>query len=91
MSERLGPFVILSNENVSTKTNILDQQSGNLNLSDNTAQIIDEEIRLIIDKAYKNAALIINNNVDKLHIMAMSLLKYETINSDQINNIMDNT
>lgn len=91
MSERLGPFVILNNDNTPTKSNMLDQQSGTLNFSDNTAQIVDEEIRLIIDKAYKNAALIINNNVDKLHDMAMSLLKYETINNDQISAIMSNT
>ncbi|PJD94583.1 MAG: ATP-dependent zinc metalloprotease FtsH [Legionella sp.] len=57
-------------------------------ISDNTAQQIDEEVRAIINRNYQRAKSILQDNMDKLHLMAESLIKYETIDADQIQEIM---
>jgi cell division protease FtsH len=57
-------------------------------VSDETAHIIDEEIRYVIDRNYKRAEQILTDNKDKLDLMATALMKYETINAEQINDIM---
>jgi cell division protease FtsH len=57
-------------------------------ISDRTAQQIDEEVRSIIDRNYQRAKEILVANMDKLHMMAESLIKYETIDSNQIKEIM---
>ena len=57
-------------------------------LSDQTARSIDEEVRRIIDRNYKRARKILLDNLDKLHGMAEALLRYETIDGDQISDIM---
>ena len=53
-----------------------------------TSNSIDTEVRKIIDVNYKKATKLLNDNLDKLHTMADSLLTYETIDSDQIDDIM---
>ncbi|CAM3626207.1 ATP-dependent zinc metalloprotease FtsH [Legionella longbeachae] len=57
-------------------------------MSDRTAQQIDDEVRAIIDRNYKRAKEILVTNMDKLHLMAQSLIKYETIDFQQIQEIM---
>ena len=57
-------------------------------ISDMTAGIIDEEIRALIDSNYIRAQKILQHNIHILHRMAAALIKYETINVDQINAIM---
>ncbi|MCW8408788.1 ATP-dependent zinc metalloprotease FtsH [Legionella sp. PATHC035] len=57
-------------------------------MSDRTAQQIDDEVRAIIDRNYKRAKEILVSNMDKLHLMAQSLIKYETIDFKQIQEIM---
>lgn len=57
-------------------------------ISDRTAQQIDEEVRAIIDRNYNRAKDILVANMDKLHTMAESLIKYETIDANQIKEIM---
>ncbi len=58
-------------------------------LSDETAHAIDEEVRRIIDTNYERARTILQQNMDKLHVMAEALMKYETIDNEQIKDIMD--
>lgn len=87
MSEKLGLFV--SNMETSQQVfNIFSEDSRSIKISEKTANLIDEEIKYLIDKTYKKAAFIIVNNIEKLHKLAMALLKYETINIDQINKIL---
>ncbi|MCC5791269.1 MAG: ATP-dependent zinc metalloprotease FtsH [Legionellaceae bacterium] len=62
--------------------------SHNKEISDHTAQRIDEEVRDIIDRNYQRACVILKENLDKLHKMAEGLIKYETIDIDQIKEIM---
>ncbi|AOU23618.1 ATP-dependent metalloprotease [Legionella pneumophila] len=57
-------------------------------MSDRTAQQIDDEVRAIIDRNYQRAKEILETNIDKLHLMAQSLIKYETIDTNQIQEIM---
>lgn len=57
-------------------------------MSDETAKQIDAEIRRIIDECYKKAQDILQENFDKLHAMAEALMQYETIDTDQIDDIM---
>ncbi|MES2491263.1 MAG: ATP-dependent zinc metalloprotease FtsH [Pseudomonadota bacterium] len=56
--------------------------------SDNTAMAIDKEIREIIEKNYARAHKILTENIDKLHAMSQALMKYETIDADQVHRIM---
>ncbi len=58
------------------------------NLSDAMAQLVDAEIRRIIDEQYGRARKIIEDNRDKVEIMAKALIEWETLDSDQINDIM---
>jgi len=57
-------------------------------VSDETSHAIDEEIRQFIDRNYERAEKMLNDNMDKLHVMAEALLKYETIDAKQIEEIM---
>ena len=58
------------------------------NVSDDTAHAIDEEIRAFIDRNYHRAKTILEENLDKLHAMAAALMQYETIDEEQIADIM---
>ncbi len=57
-------------------------------VSDETAHKIDEEVRSIVDRNYERANSILTENLEKLHLMAKALIKFETIDSDQIDDIM---
>lgn len=56
--------------------------------SEETSKLIDSEVKLIIDTCYKRADKLLNDNLDKLNVMANALLKYETIDAPQIDDIM---
>ena len=53
------------------------------NYSEHVASEIDREVRNIVDKAYDNAYTLMEENIDKLHIIAQALLKYETISGEE--------
>lgn len=59
-------------------------------IADDTAQQIDAEIRAIIDRNYQRARKILTEHIDKLHLMAEALIKYETIDDEQLRDIMEN-
>ncbi len=58
-------------------------------IAEDTARKIDDEVRRILDQAYETARGILVENEDKMHVMAKALMKYETIDSGQIDDIMD--
>ncbi|WP_319381386.1 ATP-dependent zinc metalloprotease FtsH [Thiomicrorhabdus sp.] len=62
--------------------------SRNANVSGEVSKKIDEEIRTIIDRNYERARQILIDNNDKLEIMTECLMKYETIDKDQVDRIM---
>jgi cell division protease FtsH len=57
-------------------------------MSDETALAIDKEVRHIIDECYAKARQLLDDNRDKLDVMAEALMQYETIDSEQIDDIM---
>lgn len=63
--------------------------SQNKEVSDKTAEKIDEAVRVIVDRNYERARAVLTENLDKLHKMATALIKYETIAAPQIKAIMD--
>ncbi len=58
-------------------------------ISGTTRESIDSEVRMIIDRNYQRAEDILRTNMDKLHLMADALMKYETIDVSQIDSIME--
>ena len=62
--------------------------SQNKEISNETARQIDEEVRIIIDRNFERAKTILSEKLDILHLMAESLIKYETIDSNQLKEIM---
>jgi len=85
MSEKLGALVYSEEEGEVFLGRSVTQHK---NVSDETAHIIDEEVRLVIDSNYDRAKDILVNHNDKLIAMSNALLKYETIDRDQIDDIM---
>ncbi len=85
LSERLGPLTYSEEDGEVFLGHSVTQHK---NVSDETAHAIDGEIRAIIDRNYARAENLLKENMDKLHTMADALIKYETIDSDQIDDIM---
>jgi len=86
LSEKLGPLTYSEDEGEVFLGHSVAQHKA---VSDETAHDIDKEIRSIIDRSYARAEEILKFNLDKLHKMAEALMKYETIDSDQIDDIMN--
>ena len=85
LSEKLGPLTYSEEDGEVFLGRSVTQHKA---ISDETAHAIDEEIRNIIDKNYKRSEKILKKNIDKLHLMADALIKYETIDQAQIDDIM---
>ncbi len=86
LSDKLGPMVYSDDEGEVFLGRSVTQHKQ---ISDDTARIIDEEIRDIVDRNYERAKKILDDNNDKLHLMADALMKYETIDAAQINDLME--
>ena len=85
LSERLGPLTYSEDDG---EVFLGRSVTRHKNVSDETAHVIDEEIRSIIDCNYRRAEQLLRDNLDKLHTMAEALIKFETIDSEQIGDIM---
>ncbi len=85
LSERLGPLTYSEEEQEIFLGHSVTQHK---NVSDETSHVIDEEIRHIIDRNYERSRRLLTDNLDKLHAMAAALMKFETIDHDQIDDIM---
>ena len=85
LSSRLGPLVYGEDEE---QVFLGHSVARHKEISDETANAIDEEVRLVIDKNYRRSENLLNDNMDKLHMMADALMKYETIDKNQIKDIM---
>ena len=85
LSERLGPLTYTEDEG---EVFLGRSMNRHKQVSDETAHVIDEEIRAIVDRNYARASEILTAHMDQLHKMAGALLRYETIDQDQIADIM---
>jgi cell division protease FtsH len=86
MTDALGPVVYAENEG---EVFLGRSVTKTTHMSEATMQKVDSEIRKIIDAQYKVAWDILDQNRDKAHVMANALLEWETIDADQINDIME--
>jgi cell division protease FtsH len=86
MTTALGPMVYAENEGEVFLGRSVTQTK---NISEATMQKVDAEVRKIIDEQYARARKLIEDNSDKMHAMAKALLDLETIDADQIDDIMN--
>ncbi|MBT8145175.1 MAG: AAA family ATPase, partial [Gammaproteobacteria bacterium] len=86
LSEKLGPLTYSEEDGEVFLGRSVTQHKQ---VSDGTAHTIDEEVRRVIDTNYQRADQILQDNMDKLHKMADALIRYETIDENQIKDIME--
>ena len=86
LSNKMGPLAYAEEEGEVFLGKSVSKQKT---VSDETAHTIDSEIRKIIDEQYTRAKKLITDNMDKMHVMADALMKWETIDSGQIDEIME--
>ena len=85
MSDKLGPLEYGENQQeVFLGHSVAQSQS----ISSATAKIIDEEVREIVEAAYKRATMILKDNLDDLHILGKGLLEYETLSGEEITDLL---
>ncbi|WP_431854193.1 ATP-dependent zinc metalloprotease FtsH [Azospirillum sp.] len=85
MSEKLGPLLY----GEPTQEVFLGHSvAQHKNISDHTAQTVDEEIRRIVEEAYADARTILTEHIDQLHTVAKGLLEYETLSGDDISTLL---
>ncbi len=87
LSEKLGAQLYTEEE----QNSYLGSAGGGQmsHLSDETARLIDTEVKELLDRCYKRATQILEDNRDKLELMKDALMEYETIDSQQIDDIMN--
>jgi cell division protease FtsH len=85
MSDVMGPMVYSENEG---EVFLGRSVTKTTNISEETMRKVDAEVRRIIDEQYAIARKLIEDNQDKMHAMASALLEWETIDSDQLDDIM---
>jgi cell division protease FtsH len=81
MSDRLGPLLYAQNEE---EVFLGHSVARTQNVSEATAQLIDEEIRRFVEEAHEKARKILTEHLDDLHTIAKALLEYETLSGDEI-------
>jgi cell division protease FtsH len=86
LSEKLGPLTYDEEEG---EIFLGHSVTKHKEISDETARLIDYEIKDIIERNYGKAEDILKENIDKLNIMAEALIKYETLDTHQIDDIME--
>jgi cell division protease FtsH len=84
MSTRLGPVNLNADERQSMTLDI-----GSKPYSDKTSEVIDEEVRALIDEGYQTARTILENNQDIMQRLAGALMKYETLSAEEVRQIVD--
>ncbi|MCG6436604.1 ATP-dependent zinc metalloprotease FtsH [Vibrio parahaemolyticus] len=85
-SEKLGPLLYAEDEGEVFLGRSVTQTK---HMSDDTAKLIDDEVRQIIDRNYDRAKKILEDNMDIMHAMKDALMKYETIDARQIDDLME--
>ena len=88
LSDKLGPLMYGEDHDQPFLGQSMGMGGRQIEFSDATANIIDEEVRNVIDRNYKRAKTMLEKNVDILHAMAEALIKYETIDAGQVDDLM---
>jgi cell division protease FtsH len=85
LSDKLGP---LSYDEEDGEVFLGHSVTRHKNIAGDTQRVIDEEVRSLIDRNYQRTRALLQENQAKLHTMAAALMKYETIDAEQIDDIM---
>ncbi|PVX40451.1 membrane protease FtsH catalytic subunit [Pasteurella langaaensis DSM 22999] len=85
-SDKLGPILYSEDEG---EVFLGRSMAKAKHMSDETAHLIDEEVRAIVDRNYARARQLLTDNIDILHAMKDALVKYETIEEEQIKQLMN--
>ncbi len=85
LTEKLGPLAYSEDEDEVFLGRSVTQHK---HMSDDTARLIDEEVRDIIDAAHGKARDLLESHSQHLHLMADALMKYETLDKGQIDQVM---
>jgi cell division protease FtsH len=85
MSEKLGPLRYNDNEEEVFLGHSVAQRK---NVSDATAAMIDQEVRRIVEEGEAKAREILTAHLDELHVLAKGLLEYETLNADEVKDLL---
>ncbi|SMY17723.1 ATP-dependent zinc metalloprotease FtsH [Photobacterium aquimaris] len=85
-SDKLGPLLYAEDEGEVFLGRSVTQSK---HMSDDTAKLIDTEVRILIDRNYQRARQILVDNMDIMHAMKDALMKYETIDAGQIDDLME--
>ena len=86
MSDKLGPLRYDANDEEVFLGHSVTQHK---NLSDATADLIDQEIRAVIEEAESKARKILSEELDQLHAVAEALLEYETLSGSEVEGLLD--
>jgi cell division protease FtsH len=85
LSTKMGPMLYAEEEG---EVFLGRSMAKSKHMSDDTARAIDAEIKALIDRNYDRAEIMLNENIDILHSMKDCLMKYETIDAKQIDDLM---
>jgi cell division protease FtsH len=86
LSDKVGPLTLGTNDEEVFLGHSITRHKE---ISEATSSMVDAEVRDLIERNYVRAEKILKENIDKLHVMALALIKYETITPDQIKDVMD--
>ena len=86
MSDKLGPLAYGENEE---EVFLGHSVARTQNMSEATAQLIDLEVRRLVEECYDRAEIILKDGIDDLHTVAKALLEYETLSGDEIQSLMN--
>jgi len=85
LSEKMGPMLFAEEEG---EVFLGRTSAKSMHMSDDTAKAIDDEIKEFVDRNYRRAEQILKDNIDILHSMKDALMHYETIDANQIDDLM---
>jgi len=85
MSDKLGPLEYGENQE---EVFLGHSVARNESISSETAKLIDQEVREIVDGGHEKAKQILTDNIDDLHTLAKALLEYETLSGDEIKDLL---
>ena len=87
MSDKLGPLLYGDAQEEVFLGRSMGQAGSTM--SDETQQLVDEEIKRFVEEGYETAQRVIRESIDQLHLIANALIEYETLSGDEIRDLMD--
>ncbi len=86
LSDKVGPLTLGANDEEVFLGHSITRHKD---ISEATSGLVDGEVRALVERNYRRAEKILKDNLDKLHVMAQALIKYEIITPEQIQDVME--